>query len=310
LGSFRSLKMSLHKISLEERKGELFIFSEAVLWSFFPIVTVLTYSALPSLASLAWSTLFAAMSFGALVLYRKTWRELLNPILWRYIFFIVLFLGVLFYYFFFTGLSKTTAGNAGIIALFEIFTSFLFFHVLRDETISRDHKLGALLMVVGAIIVLAPNFSSIKTGDFFILAATFCAPWGNLFQQRARKIASSESILFLRSILSVPILFVLAAALGASAPLDSVKSSLPFLIINGAVLLGFSKILWIEGIHRISVTKANALNSITPLLTLLLAWPILHEIPSAWQLFSLIPLLVGTLLLTNQIKIVSKSLLL
>ena len=68
--------MSLHKISLEERKGELFIFSEAVLWSFFPIVTVLTYSALPSLASLAWSTLFAAMSFGALVLYRKTWREL------------------------------------------------------------------------------------------------------------------------------------------------------------------------------------------------------------------------------------------
>ena len=54
--------------------------------------------------------------------------------------------------------------------------------------------------------------------------------------------------------------------------LEKVSSSLLFLVINGVLLLGVSKILWIEGIHRINVTKANALNSLGPLLTLLFAW--------------------------------------
>jgi hypothetical protein len=47
----------------EERKGEIFIFFEALLWSLFPIVTILSLNTLSPITSLAWSTFFASIFF-------------------------------------------------------------------------------------------------------------------------------------------------------------------------------------------------------------------------------------------------------
>lgn len=290
-------------MTTEQRKGEILIFIEGLIWAFFPIVTVLTYGKLPPLSSLAWSNVFAALFFGALVLYRKTWRDLLNSVVWKYVLGIAIFIGLFFYGLYFTGLTTTTAGNATLIAQFEIFTSFFFFHILHKEHISREHVIGSILMVLGAGIVLSRNFSSFNSGDLFIVLATFCAPIGNLFQQKVRKIASSETILFLRSVLTIPLAFLLAGALRQVATLSEVRSALLFLIINGAFIFGLSKLLWLEAIHRIPVTKALALNSMTPLLTLFIAWPFLHQTPTGWQLISLIPIIFGVFLLTDQLKL-------
>jgi len=291
----------------EQRKGETLIFFEGLIWAFFPIITVLTYAKIPSLLSLAWSTLVAGAFFGFVVTYKRKWHELKNLLLWKYVLGIVLFIGLLYYGFFFTGLTKTTAGNAGLIALFEVFTSFLFFNVLRKDKISWEYKTGALLMVLGAVVVLLPNFSQINIGDLLILAATFFPPAGNLFQQKAREFASSETILFLRSILSAPLIFLLAFFLHIQTPFGNIQSSWLFLLINGAFIFGLSKLLWLEAIHRISVTKALALNSVTPLLTILMAWWILKQSPNIWQVAGTIPLLIGVFLLTDQIRFNQKK---
>src|SRR3989338_7349498 len=154
-------------------------------------------------------------------------------------------------------------------------------------------------MILGAIIVLAPNFSSVNFGDLFILIATFCAPLGNLFQQKAKTIASTEAILFICSIIATPIIFLLAYAFEQHLVMSEVKESFLFLILNGLIILGLSKMFWLEGIARISVTKANALGSIAPLFTLLAAWVFLHQAQTLWQITSLVPLFLGVLLLTN-----------
>jgi len=79
--------------------------------------------------------------------------------------------------------------------------------VVRREKYSYEHIAGSLLMIIGVIVVLARDFTGIHSGDLFIACATFFSPIGNLFQQKARKFASSESIMFVRSILSIPALF-------------------------------------------------------------------------------------------------------
>ncbi|MDP3965774.1 MAG: EamA family transporter, partial [bacterium] len=58
----------------------------------------------------------------------------------------------------------------------------------------------------------------------------------------------------------------------------------------------------IEAIHRISVTKSVALSSITPFLTLVIAWVVLGLTPNLWQVISLVPLTIGVLLLTGHLK--------
>ena len=286
----------------EERKGELLIFAAGGMWSLFPIITILSYGRLSGLASLAWSTVFATLFLGALMIYRRKTHELLDLRVWKYGLFIAFYIGVLYYSLIFIGLQHTTAGNAAILGLFEVFTSFILFNVWRKEAFSLEHIAGSLLMILGAFTVLARDFSGFNIGDGLIILATFSSPFGNIFQQKARTITSSETIMFVRSILSVPALFALAFILGQSASTASVYASVIFLGINGFLLLGLSKILWIEAIHRISVTKAVALSSINPLLTLLLAWPVLGQVPSIWQFAAFIPFFFGVLLLTDNLR--------
>ena len=249
--------------------------------------------------SLTVSTFLAALSFFAVVFFRGKLGELKNPLLWKYIIGIVLSIGVLYYVFFYLGLTKTTPGNASIISLFEVFTSYVLFHVIRKEHFSLESKVGSVLMVLGAFIVLLPNFSSFNSGDLFILIATFCAPLGNLLQQKAKLISSTETILFLRSIVAVPFLFLVAYLFGQSLEIGQLKESIWFLVFNGLVIFGLSKILWIEGIVRMPVTKALALTSLAPLFTLFIAWLVLEQAPTVWQIASLAPFFFGVLLLTD-----------
>jgi drug/metabolite transporter (DMT)-like permease len=286
----------------EEKKGEFFIFSQVPIWACFPIVTALSYAHVPPLISLGWSTLFSAFLFAVLVAFRGRWRELANPLLWRYAVLIAFFIGFLFYGLYFFGLAHTSPGNAALIAQLEIFTSFLFFNIIRKEAFSLSHRIGAALMIIGAGLVLAPNMSGVNMGDILIFAAVFIPPFGNLYQQKARKLASSESVMLLRSVLACLIIFPLAYISGERAAPADLIASLPFLALNGFLILGLSKIFWIEAIHRISVTKANALSSLSPFVTLLIAWIVLSQEPTVWQISSLIPLIIGTLLLTRPSK--------
>ena len=291
----------------ERRKGEWYIFFGTFLGGFFPVITVLSFETVPSLISLGWCTLIAALFFGIIVTYKRRWGELGDPRLWRYVFYITVSISILYYGLFFIGLTKTLPGNAAIIDLFAVFTTFVFFNVLRGEHISSSYKVGALLMVIGACIVLARDFSGVNVGDVLILAATACVPIGNLFQQKARLIASSETILFLRSILAAPVIFVLAYAFDQHASFADLRGSALFLLVNGVLILGLSKIFWIEAIHRIPVTKGQALSSAAPLVTLLFAWLLLNQAPNVWQLASLIPLILGILLLTDHLKLPKSS---
>jgi len=286
----------------EERKGEGLIFLMGILWAFFPVITVLSYRSISGAASLLWSDIFATIIFAALMFYRGKWGELRNPQLWKYGILIALYIGVLVYSLIYVALEFTSPGNVAIIGLLEVLTTFLVFNVYEKEFFSVEYTVGAILMVIGAGTVLIKDFSGINVGDLFVLASVCIAPFGNIYQQRARNFASSESIMFIRSLLSIPALAVLAYFLGPHTSFESFRISLPFLLINGVLLLGLSKIFWIEAIHRISVTKATALSSVTPLLTLLIAWVLLGQVPNMWQLVSLVPLTIGVLLLTGHLK--------
>jgi drug/metabolite transporter (DMT)-like permease len=282
----------------QNRQGEVFILFETLLWSLFPVVTILSFNGLLPIVSLAWSTLFATAFFAVVMCVKKSWNELGNFSALKNILWATFIIGILFYVLFFYGLQHTSAGNASIIALAEVLFSFLFFHLWRRDYISKEHMIGAMLILMGALIVLYPNFTEFKIGDILILIAAFVAPVGNFFQQKARKLVSSETILFVRSLIATPFLFGIAYMFGQTTTVLGLKQSLFIVLVNGIVLLGISKILWIEGIHRISVTKANALGSMSPLITIFFAWLILSDIPTIWQLTSVIPMILGVILLS------------
>lgn len=287
----------------EQRKGELFSLAETLLWGLFPVITILTYTSIPALISLGWSTMFAALLFAAFVTVRKKWDELKRPMVLRYTLLATFFIGILLYSLYFTALRFTTAGNAALIMLLTVFTSFLYFNVFRKETMPTSHVLGAVCMVIGGGLVLGPNASSPNLGDLLCVLAICVAPFGNYFSQRAVKLASSETVMCVRSAISVPFIFLLALVTDTHASWQQIQESLPFLLINGFLLLGVSKLFFLEAIKRISVTKALSLESGAVIVTLIAAWLFLNQPPTTWQLLALVPLLVGVALLTDQLKL-------
>lgn len=281
----------------KERKGEMAIFSSALLWGLFPVITILSYNNVSPLVSLTGSTLLSAIFFVSIIAWKKKWKEIKDKQALKDIIWTTVFLAILFYILFFFGLKYTSAGNASIIALAETLFSYLFFNIWKKENISKEHILGSILMIAGALIVLSSNFTKFQGGDLLILLASMIAPFGNFFQRRARQRVSSETIMFVRSLIAAPAILILAFLFGERTTVSNLADSILFLLINGFILFGLTKILWIEGIHRISVTKSNALSAVSPLFTLIFAWLILKQFPTSWQLLSFLPMAGGVILL-------------
>lgn len=115
----------------EVRRGELFSITGTLLWSLFPVITILSFNHLSPFVSLAFGTLLAAVFFSLVLTLRRKWPEVRNSEALKDMIIGASIIGVVFYILFFFGLKFTSAGNASIIAKTEIFFSFLFFHVCQ-----------------------------------------------------------------------------------------------------------------------------------------------------------------------------------
>lgn len=286
-----------------ERLGEVFVLASTILWGIFPIVTQIIYRGMAPLPALAWAELFASAFFAIILTSKRQWKAVANREAFMDILWATAILGIVYYLLTFIGLKYTSAGNASLIGLTEIFFSYLFFNIFRGEKMPRMHLVGAICMVAGAAIVLYPNAATPKLGDFLIVLAAGVAPFGNFFQRRARRHVPSESIMFVRSIISAIFIFGLSFAIGQNTVMPTSWMIIALLALNGIFLLGLSKIFWIEGIYRINVMKANGLQSATPLFTLIFAYMILGNSPTAWQLAALIPMAAGVILLGRTYRV-------
>lgn len=283
----------------ESQKGEFFLLGEIFLWSLFPVVSILSFQHTTPLQSAAWSTLVAALFFAAILFMKRSWNQINIRAAWKPILISSFIIGVVFYGLVFTGMQYTSAGNTSLIFLMEIFFTMLVLGSWGKEKITLRDFTGGCLMFLGALLILLEGTLSLNKGDFIILLATAVPPVGNYYAQQARKLVSSEYMLFIRSFISGVFLLLLSLLFTPEVNPVSFSGAFFFFIINGIFILGVSKVLWLEAIHRISITKALSLNALVPAFTLFFAYVFLSEIPTLWQLLGFIPIFIGIQLLSE-----------
>jgi drug/metabolite transporter (DMT)-like permease len=290
--------VSDNSIRKTEKTGELIAFSKAVIWGFFPIFAIVSFESIPVIYSVAFSTLLSALIFIPLLLFTGKLHELRNRSAWPSIFKTSIINGVFYYLLIFAGTSMTSAGNASTLGQIEILASIVILRLWGKELLVKREILGAILMMIGAVIVIFPKDLSFNKGDFLIILANFLTPFGNYHAQNARKFVSSLTILSVRSIFGGSILLALAYFLQPVPNLNAIFQALPSLMITGLIMLGFTKILWIEAIHRISISKTLAILAIAPVFTLIGSYLILNDPPTVQQLCGLPIMFCGVLALT------------
>ena len=157
-------------------------------------------------------------------------------------------------------------------------------------------------MGVGALIILIPDDLTFNKGDLLILIAAAIAPFANLYQKRARNYCSSETILGFRTVVGLPFIALLAWYFEPAVSYENFLLALPSLLFIGILIYVVSKIMWIEALHRISITKVSAMMGLVPMMTLFFAYLYLDEVPQLRQILGIIPVLLGGYLLTKPIS--------
>lgn len=281
-----------------ERKGEASVLSLTLIEAWFPILSIGLVASLGALSTYALATFLASLVFIGLLALNgrlgRLWQNRAQFDLWMTAFWITLLFSLVF-----LGLQTTTAGNMAVILFLQVLFAYLYFHVLGRQPLSLFHSLGALLMMIGAILVLFPEDFKLNIGDGLVLAAAMVAPIANRFQQRARLHVDSLTLLGFRNLVAFPVLLGLAWWLEGLPDWSSIQSVWLPLLIVGVLILGLSKWLWVEALHRISITKTSALAAMTPLFTLVLAYFWLDELPTWSQMLGVIPILIGGILITR-----------
>jgi len=282
----------------EERKGEIYMLLLSLLESWFPIFSLFSIALIGAMFSFAFSVSIATIIFVSLIIYQKKFSELFRKDARKDLLLTTFFINLLFLLAF-TGLQYTTAGNMAVIIFMQLFFAYLYFNVFGDHKLSITHTIGAVIMAVGALLVLIPDDLSLNKGDLIIFVAAALAPFANLYQKRARTYVSSETILAFRNIVALPVLFGIAFIAEPFPSQENLIAALPYILAIGFLVLGLSKVLYIEALHRISITKVSAMLALIPLFTLIFAYFTLNEIPELRQILGIIPILIGGYLITK-----------
>ena len=273
----------------------------AVIESWFPIFSISAMAYIGALHTYAYS-LIIALVFFILLMYRgKKFQELKNKEAYKDLLLTSFWITVLFLLVF-IGMQYTTAGNMAVIIFLQLLFAFLYFNVLGKEKMDTLHIVGATVMGLGALIILIPDELTFNKGDLIILLAAAIAPFANYYQKRARTYCSSETILGVRTVIGLPFILILAWIFEPKPSYDLVQAALPYLFFIGTFIYVLSKIMWIEALHRISITKVSAMLGLVPMMTLIFAYYYLHEVPELRQMLGIIPVLLGGYLLTKPVE--------
>ena len=285
----------------KEREGEVLMIGVSLFESWFPILSIIALASIGALHTYALALLTSLLFFGVIIFKRKLLSELNQPKAYRALILTSFWITTLFVLIF-IGMRYTTAGNMSVIIFLQLFFSYLYFNVWGKEKMSLMHSLGAFIMGAGAIIVLFPNEWRFNQGDLLILLAAIIAPIANLYSQRARKFCSSELILGFRTLFGLPFVALLAWWFEPGLTMENLTIALPYVLIIGFFIFGLSKIMWMEALHRTSITKVSAMVALVPLLTLTFAYFFLGEVPELRKLIGIFPILIGGYLLTKPVK--------
>ena len=286
----------------EKQKGELSLYGQVLLSALFPVITVLTVSAISPLYAAAIGTGLSALFFAAVLTVRRRWLLPQSRTVWIDMLLATCFNGIVFYTLIFIGYKYTSAGNGAVMSLMEVFFTFLIVNLLvKHERFVAIHAAGGLLMAVGALFILISKWNgNVHSGDLLIVLATMSAPIGNIFAKRARRQSSAEMLMFVRSVIGAFFLFLLAAGFESAPTLPTLVSLWFPLLFSGFLYLGLSKLLWVEAIHRLPIAKTISLSAINIPLALLFAWMFLGQSPTTEQIVALLPMIGGMFLLLKR----------
>jgi len=190
---------------------------------------------------------------------------------------------------FINGLALTRAGNASLImGTGPIFTA-LFSHLRGHERLRGRDVAGLAVSTSGLFSVVMGSEESVGLegswlGDFLILFATMC--W-SAYTVGAKPLVDRYGPITATSWTvaagALPIVLI-----GMPAALRHDLATVPpagwgAVAYSSVAALVIAFLLWYRGVEKVGSMRTATYGNFQPVIVLLVAWPLLHETPTLWQ---------------------------
>lgn len=272
-----------------ETEGTLLAFAVLVLLGLEPVVIKANPVSPFAFASL--SAIVASLVLWPLVLLRGQAKEVLErPGEIKKTFLTGLFATAIAYSLFAYGTRLSSAINSAIITRFEVFYSFLISWLLLRERISGRAVLSALALIAGVFLVVTQGERpELLKGDILLLLTPLFWQLGHAVAKKTNY--SPLTIAALRNTFGGLLLLVPAVITGFAFT--------EFALAEG-IIIALTQGLWYMAIARINLSKATAILTPAPALTVLISTAVLGETVTAYHLAGLALITLGTLTISRE----------
>ncbi len=187
------------------------------------------------------------------------------------------------------GMALTRAGNAALIMAAVPVLTAVTSHLIGHERLRWRDGAGLALSTAGIGVLVAGSGAAVGLrgplgGDLLmILAVVLWTAYTILAKPLVDALGPTVTTAWTMGLGAIPLLVICApaalaqrwSAVTPAAWLGTVFSSL------GALVVAY--LIWNRGVARLGATRTAFYSNFTPVVTLASAWPLLGEVPTAWQ---------------------------
>jgi len=280
-----------------EKEGIIFIIITIFIAGTLPIVVKYGVNFIHPLFFATFSSLIAGIFLLALAILNGSCKIIFNN---RYFLQLILigFFGIsLSNICFFFGVSLTSGINSSILLQIEPIYALFIGYILLNEKISLKQIFFTFVIILGTFIALCRTKFSLNWGDLLVLLTPFCWQISHFFSKRlmsAYEEITPKLIATARTLFG-GIFLLIISSLKSTNQYDrlGIKRVLLILLFQGVIGFALQYSLLYEGIKRLNLSKATALLSVYPTVSILLVWSILKEIPNFYQISGFIVIMLG-----------------
>lgn len=282
----------------KEQEGVILVIICALVHAAQPVLGKYVVSSVSPLFFASVTNLIAAASLILIILYKRESLLLLMDKKYFFSIFMVGFFGttlsnILFFY----GVRLTSGINTAILLQVESIYAMIIGYFFLNESISSKQIISTLLIIFGTSIVIYHGSAKLNLGDILILLTPFCYQAGHFFSKRLLR-QTEVSPLFIatgRTLYGGIILFALNLFAGGIKEFNILTqpNMLGIFIFFGTVVYALSYVTFLAAIKRINLSKATAIISAYPSISIILAYFILKESVNLYQLSGFAIIMLG-----------------
>ncbi len=203
---------------------------------------------------------------------------------------------------FFYGVRLTSGINSAILLQVEPIYALFIGYILLNEKVTLRQIITTVIIIFGTLLVVYQGTFALNWGDLLVLGTPLCYQIGHIFSKRLLNQYDLNPLFIAagRTLYGGIFLFIISQLAGVHE-FDRLKEMniLGILIFYGIVIYALTYYTFYESIKRINLSKATAIISAYPAVSILLAWFILREIPDLYQMSGFLTILLGIVYLSN-----------